>query len=181
MWFELLIFAIPVTFLISVAWPASKGAPRFPTSMRNVHNMLKLADVGPNDVVYDLGCGDGRTIITAARKYGARAVGIEIDPFRYLWCQLLITILGLRSRVRIVRGNFFGEDLSEATLVTCYLLQETNNELMKKFHKELRPGTKLVSNTFTFHGIPQTGRIGPIRCYSIPSGADQTIVQLSST
>lgn len=122
--------------------------------------MLKLADAGPEDIVYDLGCGDGRTAITAARRFGARAVGIEIDPLRYLWCQLLVTILGLRNRVRIVHGNLFAQDLSEATIVTCYLLQDTNNRLEEKLIKELRPGTRVVSNTFLFtrlHWVRQDG------------------------
>ena len=69
--------------------------------------MLTLAEVKPGDVVYDLGCGDGRAVATAARRFGAQAVGIEIDPLRYLWCQMLITILGLRRRVKIVFGDFF--------------------------------------------------------------------------
>ncbi|MFX0171598.1 MAG: SAM-dependent methyltransferase [Candidatus Hodarchaeota archaeon] len=108
------------------------GAPWIPTSMKTVHKMLKLADISSKDVVYDLGCGDGRTIITTARRYGARAVRIEIDPLSYLWCQFLITILELRSRIKILYGNFFNKDLSEATLVTCYLFQETNDKLVKK-------------------------------------------------
>jgi predicted RNA methylase len=139
--------------------------------MKTVHKMLKLADISPKDVVYDLGCGDGRTVITAARRYGARAVGIEIDPLRFLWCQFLITILGLRSRIKILYGNFFNKDLSEATLVTCYLLQETNDKLVKKFKKELRPGTKVVSNTFTFSGLQMVRQVGRVHFYLIPSGS----------
>ena len=68
--------------------------------MSMVHKMLQMAEVGPDDLVYDLGCGDGRIIVTVARRYGARAVGIELDPLRYLWCQLLITVLGLRDQVQ---------------------------------------------------------------------------------
>jgi predicted RNA methylase len=121
--------------------------------MNVVHLMLTMAQVGPVDVVYDLGCGDGRTIVAAAWRYGARAVGIEIDPLRYLWCQLLITVLGLRDRVRIVYGDFFAQDLSEANVVTCYLLQDTNNKLVGKLKRELRPGTRIVSNTFVFRKL----------------------------
>jgi len=84
-----------VLLKISIIWPEKYSAPWVPASMKVVHKMLQLAKVGPEDLVYDLGCGDGRTIITAAREYGARAVGIELDPLRYLWCQFLITVLRL--------------------------------------------------------------------------------------
>lgn len=136
--------------LISVLWTNRTGAPWVPTPMSKVHRMLQMAGVGPGDLVYDLGCGDGRMIVTAARHYGARAVGIEIDPLRYLWCQMLITVLGLRDRVRIVYGSFFRQDLSDADVVTCYLLQSTNEELEGKLKQELDPSTRVVSNSFTF-------------------------------
>jgi predicted RNA methylase len=112
-----------------------------------------MVEVGPGDVVYDLGCGDGRVIVAAARRFGARAVGIEIDPLRYLWSQMLITILGLRGRVQVVYGDFFAQDLSGADVVTCYLMQNTNERLVEKLRRELRPGSRVVSNTFTFPGL----------------------------
>ena len=115
-----------------------------------VHKMLKMAKVGPGDVVYDLGCGDGRMVIAAARKYGARAVGIEIDPLRYAWCRMLVAVLGLRDRVRIVFGDFYKQSLQDADVVTCYLLQSTNNKLQAKFKQELRPDARVVTNYFTF-------------------------------
>ncbi|NIM93021.1 MAG: SAM-dependent methyltransferase [Anaerolineales bacterium] len=127
--------------------------------------MLRLAEVGPDDVVYDLGCGDGRTIITAARTYGSRAVGIEIDPLRYLWCQFLISILGLRDQVKIIYGNFFTQDLSDADIITCYLLQDTNEKLEGKLKRELRPGARVVSNSFTFPGLSKVRQDGDARLY----------------
>lgn len=121
--------------------------------MSKVHKMLDMAEVGPDDLLYDLGCGDGRMIVTAARHYGARAVGIEIDPLRYLWCQTLVTILGLRDRIRVVYGDFNAQDLSAADVVTCYLLQRTNEQLEEKFKRELRPSTRVLSHDFTFPGL----------------------------
>jgi len=121
--------------------------------MSMVHEMLAMAKVGPGDNVYDLGCGDGRIIVTAARRYGAKAVGIELDPLRFLWCQILITVLGLRDRVRIVYGDFFKQDLSAASVVTCYLLTVTNKKLEGKFKSELNPDTRVVSNYFIFPGL----------------------------
>jgi SAM-dependent methyltransferase len=139
-----------LVFVISVLWTKERGAPWAPTPMEMVHKMLKMAKVGPGDVVYDLGCGDGRMIIAATRRYGAHAVGIELDPLRFIWCQILITFLGLRGRVRIIFGDFYKQDLSAADVVTCYLLQSTNNKLQAKFKQELRPDTRVVTNFFTF-------------------------------
>lgn len=150
MWFPILIFLLVMIFVISISWTRSRGAPWVPASMSTVHKMLAMAEVGPNDVLYDLGCGDGRTIVTAARHYGSRAVGIEIDPLRYLWCQLLITVLGLRGQVQVVYGDFFTQDLSAADVVTCYLLQSTNEKLQGKLMQELHPSVRVVSNDFTF-------------------------------
>jgi predicted RNA methylase len=106
---------------ISITWPYQRGAPWTPTPMGKIHKMLSMAEVGPDDLLYDMGCGDGRMVVTAARRYGARAVGIEIDPLRYLWCQFLVSLLGLRERVRIVYGDFYAQDLHDANVVTCYL------------------------------------------------------------
>jgi predicted RNA methylase len=133
--------------------------------MSKVRKMLEMAEVGPSDLVYDLGCGDGRTIITAARRYGAQAVGIEIDPLRYLWCQILITVLGLREQVRVVYGSFFEHDLSDADVVTCYLLQSTNENLEDKLKRELHLSTRVVSNRFTFPGLRPLRRDGEAEIY----------------
>jgi predicted RNA methylase len=138
--------------------------------MKLVHTMLRMAEVGSGDLVCDLGCGDGRVLITAARRYGARAVGYEINLLRYLWCQLLISILGLRGRVRVVFGDFFHQDLSDADVVTCYLLQSTNDELVSKLKRELRPGTRVVSNTFTFQGLNRVRENGDARLYLVNPG-----------
>jgi len=144
---------ILIILVISIIWTNSRGAPWVPTPMSMVHEMLTMAEVGPDDLVYDLGCGDGRIIVTAARRYGARAVGIELDPLRFLWCQMLITFLGLRGRIRIVYGDFFKQDLSAASVVTCYLLTVTNKKLEGKFKSELRPDTRVVSNYFIFPSL----------------------------
>ena len=150
MWLSNCVPILAFVLLISILWPSRRGAPWVPTSIRKVQKMLTMAEVGPDDLVYDLGCGDGRTIVAAAKRYGARAVGIEIDPLRYLWCQALITVLGLRDRVQLVYGDFFNQDLSDADVVTCYLLQSTNEKLEGKLKQELSPGTRVVSNDFTF-------------------------------
>lgn len=150
MWLLLILLLTLSLVAYSIMWTSSRGAPWAPTPVSMVHKMLKMAQVGPDDLLYDLGCGDGRMIITAARRYGARAVGIELDPLRYIWCQILITILGLRKRVQIVYGDFFSQDLDQADVVTCYLLRATNHKLQSKFNQELGAHTRVVSNYFTF-------------------------------
>jgi predicted RNA methylase len=165
MWLPILLVVLIFVFLISAAWTNFVGAPWVPTSMSLVREMLELAEVGPDDTVYDLGCGDGRTVITAARRYGARAVGIEIDPLRYLWCQILVNVFRLRGRVQILFGNFFNQDLSDADVVTCYLLQDTNEKLQEKLNRELRPGARVVSNTFTFPGMNPLRKENDARLY----------------
>jgi len=142
-----------LALLASVVWTTNRGAPWVPTPMKKVRKMLEMAEVGPDDLLYDLGCGDGRMIVTAARSHGARAVGVEIHPLRYIWCQILITALGLRGRVKIVFGDMFKQDLSNASVVTCYLLQSTNERLQGKLEQELRPNSRVVSSDFTFPGL----------------------------
>jgi SAM-dependent methyltransferase len=165
MWWLNVLSILVFVALISILWTNRVGAPWVPTPMSKVHKMLQMAGVGPGDLVYDLGCGDGRTIVTAARRYGAHAVGIEIDPLRYLWCQALITVLGLRDRVRVVYGNFYKQDLSDADVVTCYLLQSTNEKLEGKLIQELAPGARVVSNDFTFPRLHLLRRDGEAELY----------------
>jgi ribosomal protein L11 methylase PrmA len=164
---EILIISITVVIAlaISIVWTNKRGAPYVPSSMATVKKMLNLAEVKPDELVYDLGCGDGRILITAAKKYQARAVGIELDPLRWLWCQGLISILGLRDRVSIQFGDIFNQDLSKADVVICYLLPEANRKLQDKLLGELKPGTRVVSNTFLFPGIRESAQDGKVRLY----------------
>jgi hypothetical protein len=119
-----------------------------PTPQRVVDAMLAAADIGPSDVVYDLGSGDGRIVITAAREYGARGVGIEIDPTLVARATENAAAAGVSDRVRFITGNFFAADIGEATVVTLYLLQNINERLRPKLVRELRPGTRVVSHVF---------------------------------
>ena len=148
------IIIIGIIIVVVFSWSHIKGAPWIPTRMKKVREMLSLADIQPDEIFYDLGCGDGRIIVTAARRFEAKAVGVEINLFFYLWCQLLITILGLRKRVKVAYGNFFKHDLSNADVVICYLLQETNDKLEEKLIQELKPTARVVSNSFLFHALP---------------------------
>jgi len=110
--------------------------------------MLELAQVKPSDTVYDLGSGDGRIVITAAKKYGARGVGIEIDPALVRKARDNAVAAGVSDRVRFVNQNLFATDLRPATVVTLYLLQSINERLRPKLVRELKPGSRIVSHVF---------------------------------
>src|SRR5262245_57746826 len=119
-----------------------------PTPQEVVDAMLKLAKVTKNDVVYDLGSGDGRIPITAAKTYGARGVGIDIDPQRIKEATENLKNAGVGDRVKFLNQDLFTTDISEATVVTLYLLPTLNLKLMPKLNKELKPGTRIVSHAF---------------------------------
>ena len=120
-----------------------------PTPHRVVDAMLKVAKVGKRDVLYDLGSGDGRIPIAAARKYGiARGIGIDIDPERIKEANRNRTRAGVGARVSFVNADLFESDLSDATVITLYLLPRLNLKLLPKLLKELKPGTRIVSHAF---------------------------------
>lgn len=147
-----LILALASIAVASLLWPELIGAGFSPTPRRVVDRMLRLAQVGPRDVVYDLGCGDGRIVLAAARRYGARAVGIEADPFRYLvaWTRTHLHHLG--GRVRVVWGDYRKYPIQEATVVTLFLSEGANRRLKDKLLKELRDGARVVSYYWAIPG-----------------------------
>jgi len=157
--------AVLLSMLISISWTTYKGSPWVPTSFKMANKMLDLAEIQPDELVYDLGCGDGRIAVIAARKYQARVVGIELNPLLWFWCQTVITVLGLRSRVKVVLGNFYKQDLSDADVLVCYLLPKTNRLLEDKLLRELQPGTRVVSNTFLFYQTIMAKRDGKALLY----------------
>src|SRR5688572_18230928 len=124
-----------------------------PTPQEVVDVMLKIAKVTKNDVVYDLGSGDGRIPITAARTHGARAVGVDIDPVRIREANENLKMAAaadpsITSRVRFLNQDLFTTDISEATVVTLYLLPSLNLKLLPTLNKVLKPGTRVVSHAF---------------------------------
>jgi cyclopropane fatty-acyl-phospholipid synthase-like methyltransferase len=122
--------------------------PYVPTPQQVVDAMLELAEVTPGDVVYDLGSGDGRIPITAALKFGARGVGIEIDPFMISQAEGNLRRAGVSDRVTFVNQDLFDTDLRDATVVTLFLFPGVNLKLMPKLKRELRPGSRVVSHHF---------------------------------
>jgi SAM-dependent methyltransferase len=116
-----------------------------PTPRHIVRAMLELASVTPRDVVYDLGSGDGRVVISAAREFGARAVGIENDPERVDEAERRAQEAGVAGKVRFLRQDLFESDVRPATVVTLFLLEEANLLLRPRLRRELAPGTRIVS------------------------------------
>jgi hypothetical protein len=118
-----------------------------PTGNELVNKMLKIANVGPSDLLYDLGAGDGKIAIAAARDFGARAVGIEFNPDMAALGQRNAERAGVANKVKIIQGDIFKEDFSKATVVTLYLLPELNQQLRPTILK-MKPGTRVVSHAF---------------------------------
>ncbi len=122
--------------------------PYVPTPENVVEEMLKVAKITKSDVLYDLGSGDGRIVVTAARKYGARGVGYDLNPERIQEANENARKAGVTDRVTFRQGDLFEADLREATVVTLYLLPSVNLKLRPKLFSELKPGTRVVSHDF---------------------------------
>lgn len=141
--------------LFAVLWaylPTPWGAPWVPTAPATVRKMLQMAGVQPGQKVVDLGAGDGRIVIMAAREFKARAAGVEIDPLRCWLANARIAWLGLRAQARVYYGTIYSFGLADADVVTLYLLHPTNQALKERLSRQLRPGAKVVSHSFLMTG-----------------------------
>ena len=177
--FCLLLFLLGLNLTLAVAQQTTlrqPDVPFVPTPRSIVEQMLKLANVKPGDVVYDLGCGDGRVVITAAKHYGARAVGIDIDPERINQSMENAREAEVEDRVSFRNEDLFEADIREATVVTLYLLHSLNLKLRPKLWKELKPGTRIVSYNFDMGDWPPEKQIGvlsgTIYLWTIPAERD---------
>ena len=119
-----------------------------PSAPEVITAMMEAAKVGPGDVVYDLGCGEGEIVIAAAKRYGARGVGVDLDPERIRNARANAVSAGVTDRVTFVEQDLFKTDVSPATVVTLYLLPDLNERLRPKLLSELRPGSRIVSHDF---------------------------------
>ncbi len=153
--------------------PAHAAAARLPvvpyvsTPPDVVRRMLALGRVGRDDTVYDLGCGDGRIVIEAARRHGARGVGIDLDPERIREARENARRAGVERRVRFQQADLFATDFSPATVVMLYLLFEVNLKLMPQLWRQLRPGSRVVSHDFHMGGQWPPEQIVRIRDHSL--------------
>ena len=131
--------------LLWIAWNLTLDALWQPTDPVTVRRILCLAQVQPDEQVLDLGCGDGRIVVAAAREFGAQALGIEIDPFRVLYARLWAFFAGVQRQVQIVRANMYTRDLSTADVVILFLSATSNFKLQTKLKRELKPGARVIS------------------------------------
>ncbi len=149
-----------VLTLIGSGWQASDPAastqeqsqslaPFVPTPQEIVDRMLRLANVTKDDLVYDLGCGDGRIVITAAKQYGARGVGIDFNPQRIAESKTNAKKEGVEDLVEFILQDAMAADVSKATVVTLYLLSSSNMKLRPLLTKQLQPGARIVSHAFS--------------------------------
>ena len=160
--FGLLLLLLGLNLTLAVAQQTTLRQPdvRFVSTPHSVvQQMLKLASVKPGDVVYDLGCGDGRMIITAAKEFGARGVGIDIDSGRIKQSMENARKAGVEDLVSFRNEDLFEADIGEATVVTLYLLHTLNLKLRPKLWKELKPGTRIVSYKFDMGHWPPEKQI----------------------
>lgn len=136
---------------------AKNQAVFVPLSQKTIDKMLRLADAKPDDLLFDLGSGDGRVVIAAAKNYGTQAVGIEKSRILAWLSKRAIKENGVQDKVRIINADFFAQDLSQATIVTAYLSRRMNFRLEPKLRKELRDGTRILSADHTFE-LPETAK-----------------------
>jgi len=147
------VVAVLGAWLTSSTWNIAPNlAPFYPTPMVVVNKMLEMAEINSNDVVYDLGCGDGRIVITAAGEFGARGVGVEYDPNVAQRAIDNVRNNGLEDRVEIIIGDAMKVDVSSATVITLYLLPESNLKLRPILEGALAPGSRVISHDWDMEG-----------------------------
>jgi len=156
-----------LAFPQSAAPKRSPDVPYVPSTEEAVQAMLQLAGVKKSDVVYDLGCGDGRIVIAAAKNFGARGVGIDINPERIKEAKENARKAGVEHLVRFEEADLFEAKFSEASVVTLFLLPTVNEKLRPKLRDQLKPGTRVVSNTFDM------GEWKPDREMNVGNGEDE--------
>ena len=149
---ELIIIPILILLLLiplSMLWPTdSPWAPWWKTSNEKAILMAQFAGVGPSDVIYELGSGDAKPLIAIVKKFKCRGVGIEIDPLRFWHSKLIAFKSPQRKKIKLIRGNLFKQDLSNASVVFVYLIPKALDKLLPKLKKELKTGTRIVSNNY---------------------------------
>ncbi len=148
-------------FFVLIIYPTLaaliNGAPFVPTPMNAVNKMINSASLKKDDRVYDIGCGDGRIVHAASKKYNIKATGFELSPFVYLLAKIKHFLW--KSKAKIIFGNFKKHDLSDADVIFCYLLPDTLAKLEPKLNRELKTGAKVISYAFPVHPWKENKKI----------------------
>lgn len=132
------------------------AAPWVPLWKNDVRRMMRIAKVKPGEILYDLGAGDGRMVIIAAKEFGAKATGFEIATLPYLFAYIKINLQGLNSQASMSYRNFFKQDLSSADVICTFLTPKAMKKLKPKLEKEMKPGARIVSYAFHIPGWQET-------------------------
>ena len=136
-----------------VILPVFFGAPWHPLLPGTIKRILRFADIRPGETICDLGCGEGRVLITSAKEFSTRAIGVEIDPLKVVMARLLARINGVDNRVRIIRGNLFDFDPGSADVLYLYLTHQAVDRLFPEILKKLKPSVRIVSYRFCLRGM----------------------------
>jgi SAM-dependent methyltransferase len=156
-----LFFGISLYVLLSFFWPLLTGGAAYtPTPSPKISMAMEMADVGPQDAFFDLGCGTG-TVLAQAKKRGANVVGVEIEPLRWLICKLRV------RKARVILGNMFKVPLDDATVVFLFQYPYVNKKLREKLGRELKPGTRVVSYAWKIDGWIPTKIIEDLYLYTV--------------
>lgn len=147
LWLSLLFFVIVLLWNLI---PALYGLPSVAAKPERIRNALKLANLSENEMLYDLGAGDGRVLLIASRDFGARAVGLEVGPIQCIWVWLRITAAGLGDRIRVRWKNFYKADLQDADVVYVYATSREVTRIASHLEKQMRKGSRLVSISADF-------------------------------
>jgi SAM-dependent methyltransferase len=170
LFFLILVVGVWMSWVTARSQEPTPEVPYVPTPEEVVVEMLKMAGVTRNDIVYDLGCGDGRIVITAAKIFGARGVGVDIDPNLIQQSNENARKAGVTDRVKFIEQDLFKTDIREATVVTLYLLPELNLQLRPKLFRDLRPGSRIVAHEFDMGDWKpdQIGKVPKVKLYYHP-------------
>lgn len=165
----LILVIIFLFIFLSFVWPPdSPWSPWWRTNRKVARAMCKLAKVNEKDIVYDLGSGDGTALIVAAKEFGAKGIGIEIDPIRYFISKIRVYFNNLSQSVKIYKSNFFYVNISRASVVFVYLVPKALERLLPKLKKELETGTRLISYRYEIDlPLLMHDKINQIRIYKI--------------
>lgn len=154
-----LVLLLIIPLLIALRSLLTQSGLFIPLPMGTVRKILKLDKIRKNDILYDLGCGDGRIIISAAKEYGIKSVGIEKNSFLAWFCKNRIRKNKLEDKIKVIKGDIFNQNLSKATIVVMYLTQKLNDKLKSKFERELKKGTRVISASHVFKGWKESKKI----------------------
>lgn len=170
---NIIIFIIIIFLLILLSWiwpPDSPWSPWWTTNKVISRRICKLADLSKKDKFYELGSGEGTTVIMAAKEFGTTCIGIEIDPARNLIAQIRIILAGLSQKITLRRTNFFNVNLAPSTVIYAYLVPKALLRLKPKFDKELKPGTLIVSYRYpiTYYSLIKEDKEYQLFLYRVP-------------